>query len=70
MDAVKIYYEIKMRSFSSTSLSSAWGNGDRTPVTHNVEASVFELLASSSSRFTLDKARLFQPAGGLGEPLR
>jgi len=57
-----------MRSFFSTSLSSAWESGGRTPVSHNVEASVFGLLASSSSRFTLDKVRLFPPAGGLGEP--
>jgi len=67
---VKMYYEIKMRSFSPTSLSSAWESGGRTPVTHNVEASIFGLLASSSNRFTLHKARLFPPAGGLGEPQR
>jgi hypothetical protein len=51
-----------MRRFSATSLSSAWGSRGRTPVTHNLEASVFELLVSSSSRLTPYKARLFPPA--------
>ena len=67
---MKKFYEIKMRSFSSTSLSSAWESGGRTPVTHNVEASVFELLAWSPSSFTLDTARLFPPTGGLVETQR
>jgi hypothetical protein len=57
-----------MRSFSMNSLSSAWESGGRTPVTHSVEASVFDFLASSSNHFALDKVRLFPPAGGLHGP--